>query len=163
MLQPLKRWATWRHPFWRVDVGGVRLISGDKTPRGTTGNEVLAEAYRHTKIALNHHRSVVGVENGKEVHVREAWSLGPRAFEIAACGAFQLCDDTRPELREVFGESVPTYHDADSLRAQVEYWLNPVHEQGREDIAWAAYQRVQGCAFVDRARGIVIPALTDSL
>ena len=159
LLRPLKRWTMWRHPFWRVDIGGIGFDLGRKAIHHARSNADLAEAYRHARIALNHHRSVVGVEGGKEVHVREAYSIGPRAYEIAACGAFQLCDDTRPELAEVFGDAVPTYRDADSLREQVAYWLDPVHEQEREDRAWASYQRVQRCAFETRAREIVVPAL----
>ena len=159
LLHPLKRWARWHHPRWRVRVGGIWAPVGNQTPRGTRSNATLAEAYRHTRIALNHHRTVIGVEGGKERHVQAAHSLGPRAFEIAACGAFQLCDDARPELGEVFGGSVATYRDADDLREQVAYWLDPAHEQEREDRAWASYQRVQGCTFEARAREIVAPAL----
>jgi spore maturation protein CgeB len=99
----------------------------------------------------------VGVKDGHEVHVEEAYSLGPRAFEIAACGAFQLCDDTRAELDEIFKGSVPTYSGPDELRAKAQYFMT--HDQDRRDLAWESYQRVQGCAFVNRAQEIVLPAL----
>jgi len=99
------------------------------------------------------------VEDGEQVYLdrHEAQSLGPRAYEIAACGAFQLCDDKRTELWSVFGDSVATYSDADDLRDQVTYYLK--HDRERQEMAQEARARVEGCTFQDRAREIVIPAL----
>ena len=156
VLAPTRRWLRWRYPFRHSIIGGVGSVA-KWAPKGLTDNSVLAENYRQCKIALNHHRTIVGGENGQEQHIEDAHSLGPRAYEIAACCAFQLCDDARPELGEEFGSSVATYSDADDLRAQVAYYL--AHEQEREEMAWIAYQRVQGCTFEARAREIVIPAL----
>jgi spore maturation protein CgeB len=111
---------------------------------------------------LNHHRTFVGVD-GVEIHIAPgtAWSIGPRAFEIAACGAFQLCDDTRPELAEVFGDTVATYSSAEDLRNQIGYYL--AHDDEREEMAWRSYCRVQGCTFEARAREIVIPVLEEAI
>src|SRR4030065_2583401 len=88
-------------------------------------NAELIKYYCGTKIALNHHRTIVGKDSrGEELHIDQAYSLGPRAYEIAACGAFQLCDDTRPELQEVFGDSVATYRDGGDLRDKIAYYLS---------------------------------------
>jgi len=145
----------------RVKIGGAR--TDPEQPDVLIGevidNDEMIQWYRGTRIALNHHRR--DKFGGGLVQQGEAWSLGPRAFEIAACGAFQLCDDARGELGEVFGDSVATYHDAQSLGAQVDYYLG--HDRERRDMAWTAYERVQGCAFVNRAREIVVPALESVL
>lgn len=109
-------------------------------------NGELVKHYQSTKIALNNHRPS---DRGQ--------SLGPRAYEIAACNAFQLCDDTRPELAEVFGDSVPTYHDAGDLQAKLDYYLG--HEAERREMAEAALERVGNCSFYDRAFEIVLPVL----
>lgn len=115
--------------------------------------------YSGADIALNHHRQFCTVDDGGEVYLErgQAESLGPRAYEIAACGAFQLCDDTRAELGDVFGDSVATYADADDLRVKVEYYLE--HDRERQEMAQESRERVRGCTFADRAREIVAPAL----
>ena len=119
-------------------------------------NREMAFYYAATKIAVNHHRTL----NGKQQSVNgKAYSIGPRAYEIAACGAFQLCDDTRPELRDVFGESVATYHDGGDLAEKIDYYLT--HEDERQMMAHDAYMRVQDCTFERRASDILIPALME--
>lgn len=142
----------------RFELGGVGPVT-DSAPE-LMDNDELARRYCGTKIALNHHRTICRQdESGAPVHIQDgqAWSLGPRAYEIAACGAFQLCDDTRPELKEVFGESVPTYRDGRSLWEQVSYYLE--HEAEREALAAEQLARVQSCSFDNRAREILVPAL----
>lgn len=111
-------------------------------------NLELAYCYNSTKIALNHHRV-----NGR------AHSLGPRAFEIAACGAFQLCDNSRPELVEVFGDSVATYANGGELLDKVGHFMQ--HTDEREQMAASALQRVQECTFENRAREILVPTIME--
>ena len=86
-----------------------------------------------------------------------AYSLGPRAYEIAACGAFQLCDDQRPELHDIFNGSIPTYKDAADLQDKIGYYL--AHDAEREALRAESLKRVQACSFVERARDIVIPRI----
>ena len=120
-------------------------------------NEYMALWYSGTKIALNQHRTVE-YDGGT---VKDAYSLGPRAFEIAGCGAFQLCDDARPELYEVFGDSVATYHDAADLQGQIEYYL--AHDAERKEMAAEAHRRVAPCSFLHRAQEILMPAIDEML
>lgn len=120
-------------------------------------NEEMALWYSGARIVLNPHRTVKTY--GDHLAPDEAWSLGPRAFEVAACGAFQICDDTRPELREVFSDSVPTYHDVANLQDEIDYYL--AREDVRQAMADEAYQRVQDCTFENRAREILIPAIEE--
>lgn len=117
-------------------------------------NDDMVLHYSGARIALNHHRTKLA---DGETEVTNPYSLGPRAFEISACGAFQLCDDARPELREVFGDSVATYHDADELQGQIEYYMH--HDDIRRAMRMEALERVQPCSFLNRAQEIVVPAL----
>jgi hypothetical protein len=119
-------------------------------------NGDLAKMYGAAKICLNHHRRFAS-KPGEYIPAQSAHSIGPRAYEIAACGAFQLCDDMRPELWEVFGHSVPTYTDAADLVARIEYFIDRPDE--RRELADLARERVQDCTFVRRAQEIVEPVL----
>lgn len=134
-------------PF-AVHCSGITLERSED--RWLIMNDEVAQWYSNAKIALNHHRS----PNGSATH-----SLGPRAYEIAACGAFQLCDGTRGELAEVFSESVPTYTDADDLREKVVYYITRPDE--RQRLAEEARARVAPCTFENRAREIVLPILEE--
>ena len=124
-------------------------------------NAELARLYSGAKIALNHHRTYIGQSaDGEELHTQvDPWSLGQRAFEIAACGTFQLCDDTRPELAEVFGGSVATYRGRADLENKIEYYL--AHESERREMAAEAAERVRDCTFARRAEQILVPTLAE--
>ena len=122
-------------------------------------NADLARWYNGTKIAINHHRTFVGTDgDGGHRHINGgAWSLGPRAYEIAACGVFQLCDDTRPELKEVFGDTVAIYSDRADLEDKISYYLG--HESERKDMAQGAFNKLLKCSFDARAKRILVPAI----
>lgn len=125
-------------------------------------NRELSYWYNSTKVAVNLHRSFVGTtDNGVEVYIEPGkenpYSIGPRPYEVAACGAFQISDNTRPELKEVFGDSVPTYSNADELAELTLYYL--MHERERKEKAALANLLVQECTFKNRAEKIVIPEL----
>lgn len=50
--------------------------------------------------------------------------LNPRAFEIAACGAFQLVDRRRlADTHFRIGEELAVYDDPDDLRRQIDFYL----------------------------------------
>ena len=147
---------------WDIDV----CVIGPKHWRGGPGllpNAELAEYYRGTRIALNHHREWRGDIDKDEgmIETDAAWSINPRAFEIAACGAFQLSDGKRPELAETFGDSVATYKDGSDMQAKVDYFL--AHDAERTAMALEAKWRIRNCRFVDRAEQIVLPAIAKHL
>ena len=154
LLMPVKRWCR-RHGV-KANIGGI----GFEKKKGMRDNDQLIRFYTATKIALNHHRTIRSVKNGVETHCENAYSLGPRAYEIAACRAFQLSDD-RPELGEVFGDTVPTYTDADDLIDKIAYYLE--HEDERREMTDAAYERVKPCSFENRAREILLPTIEQIL
>jgi len=128
---------------------------------GGVPNEVLVRHYSGTKIALNMHRTTCGVFDERLVHIASgtAYSLGPRAYEIAACGAFQICDEARGELWEVFGNSVPTFSDSQGLERLVRAYL--ADETARNELALEQRERVQPCTFKARAEAILLPALRE--
>jgi spore maturation protein CgeB len=148
----------------RTKLGGIWPYAKDREEADANIDNVIANEdmplwYSGTKIALNHHREFCTVADDAERYLDrgEAESLGPRAYEIAACGAFQLCDDTRAELGDIFGDSVATYADADDLLDKVRYYLE--HDRERHAMAQEARRRVQRCTFEARAESIVVPAL----
>lgn len=133
-----------------------------------TPNQRTAALYRSASIVLNHHRTVRMPGDDAHIAATEAESLGPRAYEIAACEAFQLCDNSRPELDEVFGGTVPTYRagDAADLARQVRHYhaLPGVREQlaraAREAVAphhWGARAEQILSVLASPHRGAVHP------
>ena len=74
---------------------------------GTISNETSVGLYRRACIGLNLHRAstAYGRKTERVVH---AESLNPRAYELAACGLFQVTD-ARAEVPETFGDAVPTF------------------------------------------------------
>lgn len=118
-------------------------------------NEEAVRYYRSAGINLNHHRTTTIYGSGKHISHLEAVSLGPRAYEIAACGGFQLCDDSRPELREVFGDTMPTYraHSSLSLESQIRYYHQRPGE--REALATAQREAILPHTWAARAKTIL--------
>jgi spore maturation protein CgeB len=123
-------------------------------PGGTLiDNRLITQRYCSAKVCLNIHRPHATAE-----------SLGPRAYELAACGAFQICD-RRPEVTEVFGDAVPTV-DVSSRDAHIHLehhirWALE-HPDERLMMALRAKDRVQSHTFDNRARRLleaVAPAI----
>jgi spore maturation protein CgeB len=84
-----------------------------------------AALYRAAAVNVNHHRTTMMHGSGQHIAPGSAESLGPRAYEIAACGGFQVMDDSRAEAAEVFGDALVTYGagDPDDLHRVVEHYL----------------------------------------
>lgn len=134
-------------------------------------NTTTAALYRGAGIVINHHRTIRHPGETHHIAAAEAYSLGPRAYEIAACGAFQLSDDSRPELDEVFAGSVPTYRAGDA--ADLSQKIRHYHKLPtvRERLAAAAREAVAPHHWGNRAvqvldvlasphRGAVFPVTT---
>lgn len=123
-------------------------------------NQEAASYYRAAKINLNHHRTTQEYNSGKHIPEGVAYSLGPRAYEIAACGGFQLIDDSRPEGRDVLGAALATYRagDAKDLEKQVRYWLS--HESERIERASAQHLAILSHSWTARA-GVVLDTLKE--
>lgn len=137
-------------------IGGLELDTA--VPRAFE-NAGLAALYRTARVNLNHHRTTMINGDGRTLPAGAAESMGPRAYEIAACGGFQLMDDARREAREVFGPSLVTYRagDANDLTRQARRWL--AMDGARERMATEQHAAVQGHSYTDRARVLLEWAL----
>ena len=116
---------------------------------GYVDNAYAAALYKRAKIGLNMHRTSMGF--GKNApRVEHAESLNPRAYELAACGVFQI-SDYRAELEDVFGSSgwVPDFDSPDDLARQIRWWL--VRDQDRRGFAEGAQEAVHEHTFAARA------------
>ena len=101
-------------------------------------NQMAAALYRRAKVGLNLYRN--RNSERRKVHGE---SLSPRAYELAACGAFHL-SDYRPEVREVFGDLVPTFTNAAEASDLIRHWL--ADDAGRARIA----QQLPACVVESR-------------
>jgi spore maturation protein CgeB len=79
-------------------------------------------------------------------------SLNPRAYELAACGAFTI-SDRRAEGTALFGETVPTFTTAGELESLVRRYL--ADPAGRRRYAEQARVRVRGETFDARAAALI--------
>jgi len=114
-------------------------------------NEMAASLYRRAKIGLNLYRTSKGWGRGAP-QIVHAESLSPRAYELAACGAFHLSDD-RAEVREVFGDLVPTFSTPTEAAALIRLWLNDA--EGRARVAAALPACVAEASWAERAKTVI--------
>lgn len=96
---------------------------------GTVPNTTTAALYRRAKIGLNLYRTSKGF--GKNApHIAHAESLNPRAYELAACGAFSI-STYRAEVPEVFDTLVPTFNTPEEASDVIRQWLADPQGRGR--------------------------------
>ncbi len=114
-------------------------------------NDYASSLYRRAKIGLNLYRNIQGFGRNA-VRITHAESLSPRAYELAACGAFHLSDD-RAEVREVFGDLVPTFRTPQEAEALIRQWL--ADPNGREQIASTLPACVAESSWVQRAATVI--------
>jgi spore maturation protein CgeB len=114
-------------------------------------NEMAASLYRRAKVNLNLYRSSKGWGR-KTQKITHADSLSPRAYELAACGAFHVSDN-RAEVREVFGDLVPTFSTPTEAAALIRLWLND--PEGRARVSQNLPACVAESSWVQRARTVI--------
>lgn len=102
---------------------------------GCLDNETLPPMYAAATVCLNFHR-----------RHPYGWTPNPRVFELAAIGAFQV-SDPRPDVVEVFGDSVPTFSTPEELASLI--------HRAKAEPAWR-----QQC--IDEARVRVAPHTFDA-
>lgn len=104
------------------------------------GPEDCAEIYRKAGTAFSLHRTqkYYGAEDG--ITDGDAYSLGPRNWELAACRTFQV-SDFRQELVDVFGDTVPVYETERELGALLKRAFD---EPGwRRELAFQQWEKAQ--------------------
>jgi len=103
-------------------------------------NQTTAKIYRGATIGLSMHRAERTFEAEQYIDRGEAYSVGPRTYELAACGLFQI-SDARPELRDIFEDTVPIYQTPADMERLVRYYLeNP---QERQELAGRQLEAVK--------------------
>lgn len=148
-----------RGTLWHLDLEAERAAADAgravRYAEGAITNTATRHWHANARIALNIHRRMTHVESDLTIAPGTAESLGPRAYEIPAVGGFMLCDDDRPELAEVFGESAATFRAWDSadLERQIRYWL--AHPDERERRRRAQHEAVQPHTWTARARQVL--------
>ncbi len=94
-------------------------------------NTFTARIYRGAAIGINLHREERWANNdAMMIDSGEAYSMGPRGVELAACGTFQI-SDPRQEIIDVFGDSVPIHHSPDELGDLIRKYLADPAERRR--------------------------------
>ena len=118
-------------------------------------NADAVRLYLNAKIGLNLYRTSKGFGRGAP-KITHAESLNPRAYELAACGVFQV-SEARSEVFETFRGWVPDFKDARGLEILVrEYLDESEHGTGRRARhAAQARELVRGHTYTARAQQMV--------
>ena len=126
-------WETW---------GGLHPALKDRVlPVKDDFLEVI-KYYNGAKINLNIHRDPNDPPSGNRKKVG-ATSPNDRVFALAGCGAFQLVDDTRPDLDDCFqvGEEIITFASPEDLAGKIHEYLD--NDELRKSIGAAAAKRAR--------------------
>lgn len=150
--------------LWDIDLDAERERFAQTNDRpgqsqtysaGAIANTETTKWHQGAAISLNIHRTMTYVETLAQIDPTAAESVGPRAYEIPAVGGFQLCDDARSELFDIYGDSAATFRANDSadLSRQVRYWL--AHPDARERTRAAQFEAVRPHTWTARARTVL--------
>ena len=107
-------------------------------------HEEAARYYCGARINLNIHRASYDERCPSWNQLKiEGRTPNDRVFTISGCRAFQLVDDSRPDLGRYFeiGKEIITFEDSVDLKDKITYYLE--HEDERKAIAEAAYRRAK--------------------
>ena len=98
-------------------------------------------------MSFSIHRSQRYVDVDWTIDEGEAYSAGPRTFELAACGCFQI-SDFRQEVADIFGDTVPIYQTPAEFERLMRRALDdPIW---REEVAKQQHEAIQGHDCVTR-------------
>lgn len=116
-------------------------------------NAFTARIYRGAAIGINIHRTERW-NNNPDILIDEgeAYSMGPRGVELAACGLFQIADP-RQEIIDVFGDSVPLHDSPESLGRLIRKYLNDPAERVR--LARLQHEAIKDRTFANSMRRVL--------
>jgi spore maturation protein CgeB len=115
-------------------------------------NRLAANLYRRAKVGINLYRTNAGWGKDSAPLTMVPESLSPRAYELAACGAFHI-SDARAEVAETFGDLVPSFTSPAEAIAQIRRWLPD--EDGRRRVSAQLPACVAESSWVQRARTVI--------
>jgi hypothetical protein len=118
---------------------------------GQVDNAMAASLYRRAKVTLNFYRKSMGWATNAP-RITHAESLNPRAYELAACGAFHI-SDLRAEVTEKFGPLVPTFTTSAEAETLIRHYL--AHDDERRAMAASLPACVAEDSWVQRARHVI--------
>jgi spore maturation protein CgeB len=118
---------------------------------GPVSNVKASALYRRASIGLNLYRTSQGWGTDAPP-IATAESLNPRAYELAACGAFSI-STARAEVHEVFGDLVPTFQSPHDAQALLELWLDDA--AGRRRITQQLPACVAEASWTTRATTVI--------
>jgi len=126
----------------------LRFLKG-----GVTDNAFTARIYRGSAIGINLHRTERWNNNADIViDDGEAYSMGPRSVELAACGTFQI-SDFRQEIVDVFGDTVPLHRTPEELGRLIrKYLADPVR---RHELAVQQREAIKERTFANHMRRVL--------
>lgn len=105
--------------------------------------EQLNDDYNRARVVLNVH------------HEQQRNGANPKVYEIAASGAYQLCD-SNPYIDRLFGEGgIGLYHSVDELCALLEEALRQPQEELNARAQSALHSVVSSHTFVNRIRQVI--------
>ncbi len=101
-------------PWWEDGIAKQNFID----------NKILRKYYSSAKIVLNQHRN----------DMRDYGFINNRTFDVTACGTL-LISDYFPEIKEIYGDSIPMWQTEEELVQLINYYLDPAHEEERKEKA----------------------------
>lgn len=116
-------------------------------------NTFTARLYRGSAIGINMHRLERWANNAEQmIDDGEAYSMGPRGVELAACGTFQV-SDFRQEIVDVFGDSVPIHRNPEEMGVLIRKFLDdPVR---RQELAVQQHEAIKDRTFANHMRRVL--------
>ena len=106
----LDLYGWWPKEWLRYD---AKLRKQLRSVHPTTPQET-ADLYRKSAASFSMHREMRYAGTDEAIMDGEAYSLGPRNWELAACRTFQI-SDFRQELIDVFEDTVPLYESPQEM------------------------------------------------
>lgn len=120
-------------------------------------NAYAVQLYQRAKIGLNLYRQSVGFGRNAP-RITHAESMNPRAYELAACGVFQLADH-RAEHAETFQWTAPAFTTPQDLEKKIRAFLDRPYE--REHKAESSRQRIGPHTYAARAAQLMAQLQSD--
>jgi spore maturation protein CgeB len=109
-------------------------------------NDDTAGIYRQARTGINLYR-----REGEDTWTGDAWAMGPREVELAACGLW-FARDSRPESDKTF-PMLPSFSSAEEAGEQIRWAL--AHPDERTEAAAKAQAAIAGRTFENNARALM--------
>jgi spore maturation protein CgeB len=113
---------------------------------GCIDNDETAGIYRQARTGINLYR-----REGEDTWTGDAWAMGPREVELAACGLY-FVRDPRPESDETF-PMLPSFSSAEEAGEQIRWAI--AHPDQRAEAAAKAQAAIAGRTFENNAKALM--------